>query len=94
MLEMAACGGVAVTNTFANKTAARMAALSPDILAMDATVEGLAEGLRAGARKVAEREAGRVQRVSSLSGARDWAETLDPAAARLAEIFRTLSSGA
>jgi hypothetical protein len=93
VLEMAACGGVAVTNTFANKTAARMAALSPDILAMDATVEGLAEGLRAGARKVAEREAGRVQRVSSLSGARDWAETLDPAAARLAEIFRTLSSG-
>ncbi|MFC7540953.1 hypothetical protein ACFQU2_17840 [Siccirubricoccus deserti] len=37
VLEMAACGGVAVTNTFGPKTAAALAALSPDIIGVAPT---------------------------------------------------------
>jgi hypothetical protein len=53
VLEMAACGGVAVTNSFATKTPAQLSALSPNILAVDATVEGFAMGLAAAAERIA-----------------------------------------
>jgi hypothetical protein len=55
-LEMAACGGVAVTNTFACKTAERLARISPNILAAPPTLEGLAEALAAAARRCAARD--------------------------------------
>jgi hypothetical protein len=44
-LEMAACGGVAVTTVYANKDAARLAAMSPRILGVTATIEGVVSGL-------------------------------------------------
>ncbi len=53
VLEMAACGGVAVTNSFATKTPMQLRALSPNILAVDATVEGFAAGLAAAAERIA-----------------------------------------
>jgi hypothetical protein len=45
-LEFAACGGLAVHNTYATKTAARLAALSPNIVAVEPTVDGIVDGLR------------------------------------------------
>jgi hypothetical protein len=53
ILEMAACGGIAVTNSFATKTPTQLTALSPNILAVDATVEGFAMGLAAAAERIA-----------------------------------------
>jgi hypothetical protein len=46
-LEFAACGGLAVHNTYATKTAARLAALSANIVAVEPTVDGIVAGLRA-----------------------------------------------
>jgi hypothetical protein len=85
VLEMAACGGLAVTNTFATKTSAVLAALSENIVAVPPTVEGMAEGLLSAARMVA---AGRARRGGvNLPGS--WAEALDPVAARVAGILQT-----
>jgi O-antigen biosynthesis protein len=53
VLEMAACGGVAVTNSFATKTPTKLMALSSNIIAVDATTEGFAIGLAAAAERVA-----------------------------------------
>ena len=86
VLEMAACGGLSVTNTFATKTAAGLTALSDNIMAADATVEGLAAGLLDAARRV---NAGAPRR-ASLNMAREWGAALDPAALRVAEVARTL----
>ena len=63
------------------------ATLSDNIIAGRPTLAGLAEGLRQGAARV---NAGR-SRVPSLNMARDWASALDPAALRVAEIFKALS---
>ena len=89
VLEMAACGGLAVTNTFATKTAAGLATLSDRIIAGEATVEELAAGLLEGARQV---NAGAPRR-GALSMARDWGAALDPAARRVAGVIAGLASG-
>jgi O-antigen biosynthesis protein len=44
-LEMAACGATVVTNTFANKTAERLAAYSGNLLPVEPSVDGIADGL-------------------------------------------------
>jgi hypothetical protein len=46
-LEFAACGGIAVHNVYATKTAARLVALSSNIVAVEPTVDGIVAGLRA-----------------------------------------------
>jgi hypothetical protein len=79
VLEMAACGGVSVTNVFATKTSAVFDALSPNIIAGEASVGGLAEGLREGARRVMADEVTR----TAPAVAATWNDTLDPAAARI-----------
>jgi hypothetical protein len=81
VLEMAACGGIAITNVFSTKTRESFAELSPNIIAGEATVADLAAGLLEGARRVNAVEA----RGSLLNIARSWDDTLDPAAARVAE---------
>jgi hypothetical protein len=86
---MAASGGLSVTNTFENKTRAALEALSDNILAAEPGVEALATALIAAAERV---NAGR-ERQASINMARDWAATLDPAAQRLAGLFKALSSG-
>ncbi|MGG5887022.1 hypothetical protein ACLF3G_07750 [Falsiroseomonas sp. HC035] len=83
-LEMAACGGVAVTNAFSVKTIEVLEGLSPNIVATEATVEGMAAGLVRAAGLV---NAGR-PRDGVLNLPRDWAEALDPAARRVAEVLR------
>lgn len=44
-LEMAACGGLAVTTAFGSKTKQRLAALSPNLIGADATIADLLLGL-------------------------------------------------
>lgn len=76
VLEMAACGGISVTNTFATKTRALLAAISANIIATPATLEGLVEGLREGQ---ARAHAG--VEPSGLCGVpASWSEALGPVA--------------
>jgi hypothetical protein len=89
-LEMAACGGLAVTNAFANKTVGVLEAMSDNIVAGEATVEEIAGGLVRAARQVNDGRA----RSASLRLPRDWAESLDPAAIRLAGILRGMVTAA
>lgn len=51
-LEAAASGAIAVTNTYANKTAVKLNALSPNIIGVSPDLEGVVDGLRAAADKV------------------------------------------
>jgi len=90
VLEMAASGGLAVTNSFANKTPAALEALSDNIVARAPTIEAMAEGLIAAARMT---HAGRPRR-ASINLPRDWAATLDPAARRMAGIFAEMTARA
>lgn len=90
VLEMAASGGLAVTNTFANKTRAALEALSANIVAREPTVEAMAEGLVEAAR----RSNGDPRSAASIHLPRDWAATLDPAADRIARQFAELSASA
>ena len=53
-LEMAAAGLRTVTNTFANKTAERLAAVSPNLIAVPPTVEGIADGLTEAIRRAGD----------------------------------------
>jgi hypothetical protein len=51
-IEMAAAGMVVVTNTFANKTRERLAAISSNIIAVDPTVESVKTGIIAALERV------------------------------------------
>ncbi|MEO6076751.1 MAG: glycosyltransferase [Dokdonella sp.] len=53
-LEMAAAGLRTVTNTFANKTAVRLAAVSPNLIAVPPTVDGIADGLAEAIRRAGD----------------------------------------
>ncbi len=72
VLEMAACNRIVVTTSFATKTVAYLTALSPNILAVEATVEGLTQGLVAAAERV---EAGQVAE-SSVRLPDTWEKSL------------------
>jgi glycosyltransferase involved in cell wall biosynthesis len=76
-IEMASAGMVAVTNTFETKTAEAMAAISPNLLAVEPTIEAIAAGLRAAeaaADDLERRVAG-----SAVRWSRDWDESFDDA---------------
>jgi hypothetical protein len=60
-LEMAACGGLVVTNTFESKTATALAAISPRIHGVPAEPEALAAALARCARSVEDGSAGDAQ---------------------------------
>ncbi len=87
VLEMAACGGVSVTNVFGPKTADVFAGISPNIIAGEASVDGLANGLLEGARRVMER----VVASAVPAVARSWDAVLDPAAAKIAALINGFS---
>ncbi len=78
VLEMAACGGMVVTNTYGPKTAGALGALSPAILGVAPTVQGLVDGLRA-----AVAQCGGV-RLDCLTLGADWDQALRPVAAWMA----------
>jgi hypothetical protein len=76
-IEMAAAGMLAVTNTFENKTAAALAAISPNLIAAEPTVDSVADALCAAAAAVDDADA-RV-RGSAVRWSRDWDESFGDA---------------
>jgi hypothetical protein len=74
-LEMASAGMLTVTNSFENKTAEAMAAISPNLITVEPGVESLAAGLREAAERSADLEA-RV-RGSGVDWSRDWGTSFD-----------------
>ena len=76
-LEMASAGLVTVTNTFENKTAAAMEAISPNLIAAEPGVSAIAAALEAAAKRADDAEA-RV-RGSTVGWPRDWGEAFSDA---------------
>jgi hypothetical protein len=76
-IEMASAGMLAVTNTFENKTADALAAISPNLLAAEPTVEGVADALLAAAAAVDD--ADRRVAGSAVRWSRDWDASFDDA---------------
>jgi hypothetical protein len=74
VLEMAACGGVVVTNSYGPKTEQALGALSPDIIGAPPTMQGFMEGLRSAVARCG------VARRDRLTLASSWDEVLRPAA--------------
>jgi hypothetical protein len=74
-IEMASAGMLTVTNTFENKTAEAMAAISPNLLAVSPTIEGIARGLCEAAAAVDDHE--RRARGSAVRWSRDWDRSFD-----------------
>ena len=72
-IAMAAAGMLAVTNTFESKTANALAAISPNLVAGEPTVEGLARALCAAADRAGE------ARHSAVRWSRSWDESFDDA---------------
>jgi len=90
-IEMASAGMVVITNTFRNKTADALRSISPNLVGVEATVDGLVAGLRAAVAKVEQfqdRAAG-----SHVNWSRDWSEALGPAVMeRVAGFLRQISA--
>lgn len=83
VLEMAACGGLVVTNTFGSKTAQRLQELSANIVAVPATQEALAHALVAAALRLR-------MGTSTLDGVKlpaDWKTALRPTALQVLQRF-------
>ena len=87
VLEMAACGGLAVTNTYASKTADRLSAISANILASKPTIEGFTAALTHAVGLV---RAGRPP-AEQPNLPTDWDSALAPATAEMARAFRTMT---
>jgi glycosyltransferase involved in cell wall biosynthesis len=90
-IEMASAGMLTVTNSFENKTAEAMAAISSNLITVEPSVEAIAAGLRNAAADV-EDYARRV-RGSDVSWSRDWDRSFDQrlierAAAALGQAIR------
>jgi len=87
VLEMAASGGLAVTNSFATKTEAALRAISANIVAVPATIEGFTAGLiEAGARV---RDGVDINAPLRLPA--DWKTALGDVSARTASLFREIT---
>ena len=89
VLEMAACGGLSVTNTFATKTREALAAISENIVAVEPTVEAMAQGLIRSASRVNDGRRGS----GASNSPRDWGAVLDPVAFRVAAVCREMVGG-
>ena len=76
-LEMASAGLVTVTSTFENKTAEKLQAISPNLIAAEPSIAAIAAALEAAAARVDD-VAARVQG-STVRWPRDWGESFSPA---------------
>jgi hypothetical protein len=83
VLEMVACGGVSVTNTFETKTQAMLGGISGNIIASAPTVETMTADIVAAAERV---NRGGLEAAPPRMP-ETWGETLDPVARRMAELF-------
>jgi hypothetical protein len=72
-LEMASAGMLTVTNSFENKTAEAMSAISPNLITVVPTVEGIAAGLRVAAARIDD-AAGRAEG-SAVDWSTRWADS-------------------
>jgi hypothetical protein len=87
-IEMASAGMLTVTNTFENKTAEAMDAISPNLLAVEPTIEGIAGGLRQAGAAVDDYD--RRARGSAVRWSRDWDDSFDDELlARVAAFLRS-----
>jgi glycosyltransferase involved in cell wall biosynthesis len=75
-IEMASAGLLTVTNTFENKTAEALRAISTNLIAGEPSVEGIVGALREAAAGVGDAE--RRVRGSAVSWSRSWEESFDP----------------
>jgi hypothetical protein len=87
VLEMAACGGLVVTNSFACKTAERLKAISPNIMAARPTIEGIAATLI----DAAERIAAGYGRFAPLDLPGSWEESLGGVAKAVSQWCREVT---
>jgi glycosyltransferase involved in cell wall biosynthesis len=69
-IEMASAGMLTVTNTFENKTAEAMADISSNLIAVEPSVQAVAEGLRRAAHSVEDFD--RRARGTDVRWSRDW----------------------
>ncbi len=87
-LEMAACGGMVVTNQYANKTAERMAAISTNIIAAEPTVASVAAAIAEAVERLEDVE--ERQAAAQVDFPNSWSEALSPVvkalSARLIEL--------
>ena len=74
-IEMASAGMLVVNNSFENKTPEAMARISPNLITVEPTLEGVAAGLREAARRVDDFD-GRA-RGSAVHWSRDWDDSFD-----------------
>ncbi|WP_426315139.1 glycosyltransferase [Methylobacterium fujisawaense] len=85
-LEMAGCGGIAVTNTYGSRTATKMAALSSNIIAVEPNVPAIVEALIEAVGRLddcAAREAG-----ATLALPATWDDSFATAIPALSEMIR------
>jgi|GEM_PF-512066 len=73
-IEMAAAGMVVITTNCLNKTAEKMASISPNILGVDASVEAITEGLRTAVKQCEDIE-GRLAG-TNVNWPKSWKESL------------------
>jgi hypothetical protein len=73
-IEMAAAGMLTVTNSFENKTAAALSAISPNLITADPGVESVADALVAAVAGAGDVD--RRMRGSQVDWSRDWDESL------------------
>jgi glycosyltransferase involved in cell wall biosynthesis len=74
-IEMARAGMLAVTTTFENKTAEALRAISPNLIAAEPTVEGIADALQAASANVGAVE--ERMRGSAVRWSLDWDSSFD-----------------
>jgi hypothetical protein len=84
VLEMAACGKIAVTNTFGCKTGERLTAISTNIIAASPTVEAIRDGLISAAARLASGSTAS----TDIALPSDWHTTLRDTVVATREMFR------
>ncbi len=75
-LEMASAGMLTVTNTFASKTAGRLRVISPNLIAVEATVPALVAGLQRAVVRIEDYEAR--ARGAQINWSTDWGTSFPP----------------
>jgi glycosyltransferase involved in cell wall biosynthesis len=85
-IEMAAAGMLAVTNSFENKTADAMAAISRNLITVEPTLPGVVAGLKRATERVDDVDAR--ARGARVRWSRDWDDSFDdPLMARVEELL-------
>jgi glycosyltransferase involved in cell wall biosynthesis len=74
-IEMASAGMLAVTNSFENKTAAAMSEISPNLITVEPSVEGVAAGLHEAVARAGDFD--RRAHGAAVRWSRDWGESFD-----------------